>query len=177
MSERWLPVVGYEGKYEVSDLGRVRSLFKGSRYGSFPRDEPLILTPTPNTGGGHLRVKLTKEGHTLTALVHVLVLTAFRGAAPAGHEGCHDDGDPENNVLGNLLWKTHEANMQDMVRHGRSRRGEKGIRVRLTEDQAREIKRRLKSGTRRRQVSVDLSIDFGLVDNIARGRAWAWLTV
>lgn len=175
MIEWWLSVVGFEGKYEVSNLGRVRSLFKGSRFGSRPRKTPLLLTPQPNTGGGHLRVKLTKDGHTIGALVHVLVLAAFRGPCPEGQEGCHDDGDTANNVLGNLKWGTHAENMQDMVRHGRSTKGERSGRARMSELQVRDMKLRLKSGQRRRQVAKDMKLDFSLVDNVARGRAWAWL--
>lgn len=177
MTETWRPVIRYVGKYEVSDLGRVRSLFKGSRYGSKPRKVPLILTGMKNTGGGHIRVKLTKDQKSTSELLHVLVLEAFVSPRPAGLEGCHEDGDPTNNTLTNLSWKTHKENMADMVLHGRSRRGEKGIRVRLTEAQALQIKQELSSGKRRREVSQELGFDFSLVDNIARGRAWAWLEV
>lgn len=51
-------------------------------------------------------------------LVHRLVLEAFVGPCPEGMEGCHGDGDPTNNSLGNLRWDTATSNQLDKVRHG-----------------------------------------------------------
>jgi hypothetical protein len=50
--------------------------------------------------------------------VHRLVLEAFVGPAPEGEEGCHNDGNPANNALGNLRWDSHPSNMADQVAHG-----------------------------------------------------------
>jgi NUMOD4 motif/HNH endonuclease len=113
-AERWKPVVGYEGYYEVSDLGRVRSL--RHRWG--PRPVPLVLKPQSRPSG-HLHVSLygySKNGSTQA--IHHLVLEAFVSPCPEGFEGCHGDGDPANNALGNLRWDTRSANVQDALRHG-----------------------------------------------------------
>ena len=108
--ETWLPVVGWEGLYEVSDLGRVRSLpRKGTRGG--------LLSPGTKTSG-HLVVILCAHGSKTTRHVHQLVLEAFTGPCPPGLESLHDDGNPARNVLANLRYGTHGENMRDAVRHG-----------------------------------------------------------
>lgn len=64
-------------------------------------------------------VTLSRDGVRESHRVHVLVLTAFRGACPPKLEGAHDNGDKENCCLENLFWKTRSENMRDVVRHGR----------------------------------------------------------
>lgn len=120
MTERWLPVVGYEGYYDVSDRGRVRSLDRTSTpRGRAPYRRPgriLVLCPLSS---GHLVVKLYAKGHRpRTVRVHTLVLEAFVGSCPTGLEACHWDGRPANNRRTNLRWDTRSANVLDSVRHG-----------------------------------------------------------
>src|SRR3970282_914182 len=103
MTERWLPVVGYEGSYEVSDLGRVRSLDRILPCGR--RKKGIVLRPSPGANGGHLGLHLCAYSKR-NARVHRLVLAAFVGPCPIGMEGCHDDGAPTNTRLRNLRWDT-----------------------------------------------------------------------
>lgn len=103
--ECWLPVPGFEDQYQVSDLGRVRSL----RWAT-----PRVLRPGPSNYG-HLSVVL---GRGNTRMVHALVLLAFVGARPSGAECRHLDGNPANNRLDNLRWGTRTENILDAVRHG-----------------------------------------------------------
>ena len=117
MAEEWRPVVGYEGLYEVSDAGRVRSLSREVRTGRGTRMvDGRILSPARGVGGYPV-VSLSNGGARVRP-VHRLVLEAFVGPRPAGTECCHGDGDPENNRLSNLRWDTHESNMDDQRRHG-----------------------------------------------------------
>lgn len=115
-NERWLPVPGFEGAYEVSDWGRVRSLNRivTTKTGIKRRYQGRVLTPFASPSG-HLRVNLGPAGKLL---VHRLVLEAFIGPCPSGQECCHDDGDPANNHLGNLRWDSRSENHLDRVRHG-----------------------------------------------------------
>lgn len=123
MSEEWRAVTGYEGLYEVSDLGRVRSLDRyvqrngGCASGRPMRLKGIILKPRPMKSG-HLQVNLGKNGISRNELIHQLVLIAFVGPRPKGMEGCHEDGDPSNNNLDNLRWDTRSGNNLDKVRHG-----------------------------------------------------------
>lgn len=121
-TERWLPVPGWEGWYEVSDHGRVRSLDREvphARYGVM-RLRGRTLTPTANTNG-RMQIALCREKRrgTRQVQVHRLVLEAFVGPCPTGMQACHWDDDPSNNHLSNLRWDTPSNNMHDRVRNGR----------------------------------------------------------
>lgn len=119
MSERWKPVVGYEGLYEVSDAGRVRSpeCVRVDRNGRSRRYSSRILVGGMSSSGYQL-VCLTKGSAHDSRRVHVLVLEAFVGCRPLGRVACHYDGDKWNNNLSNLRWGTHSENMRDNVRLG-----------------------------------------------------------
>src|SRR5438270_713720 len=101
--ERWLPVLEYEGRYEVSDHGRVRSLdrtaLKRSGVKQFHRGR--IRKPNHHRAG-HPFVSLSGHEKKKNRFVHRLVLEAFVGPRPEGLEGCHNDGSPQNNHLSNL---------------------------------------------------------------------------
>lgn len=114
--EAWRAVPGYEGTYEVSDLGRVRSLDRIKRDGRRWHGRMMRLIPHER---GYLTVKLCRDNTCRMWFVHRLVLMAFVGEAPAGSEARHLDGDSSNAALANLAWGTHSENMLDQVRHGR----------------------------------------------------------
>lgn len=120
MTELWLPVVGYEGRYDVSDSGRVRSKarfvdYVDGRTGSRPE---LILKPTKNvrTGGRYIGMVDSAGRRKFHKLARV-VLTAFIGPCPEGLESLHWDDDKDNNRLSNLRWGTRSENMFDRVRN------------------------------------------------------------
>ena len=111
--ERWLPVVGYEGFYKVSDKGRVRRI-RQARGATDGR----ILKPNIGTTG-YFRVNLHAAPRRPRVIkIHQLVTTAFIGPCPVGKEVRHLDGNPLNNRLDNLAFGTHEENQQDIIRHG-----------------------------------------------------------
>lgn len=116
-AEQWRPVVGYEGAYEVSDRGQVRSLPR-------PHASGRILRPGRANKFGHLHVSLWLNGSGKSRLVHHLVLEAFTGPRPDPPPGCkriearHLDGNPAKNLLSNLAWGTSGENKRDAVTHG-----------------------------------------------------------
>lgn len=120
MTETWLPVIGFEGYYEVSDQGRVRSVTRivAGKEGRPRVAQGLILRPGTDRGYGGKRVSLGGPGGRQTRKVHRMVLESFVGLAPDGMVCCHNDGDPSNNRLENLRWDTPSANMLDRVKHG-----------------------------------------------------------
>jgi hypothetical protein len=115
--EEWRAIVGYEGIYEVSNLGNVRSLDRVMTYpsGKTIRWRGKVLTPGKT--GDRLTVALG-NGTAKSYYVHDLVLTAFKGIRPVGKEGCHGDGNGVWNDITNLRWDTRSENMFDRVRHG-----------------------------------------------------------
>lgn len=126
-AESWLPIPGWEGWYEVSDLGRVRSVDRWVSYSDgrkrfYPGQ---VLSQQGARQGRHPQVCLCRNKKYTFREVHSLVLEAFEGPRTPGLECCHYDGDPSNNKLSNLRWDTRSANSLDAVRHGTHGMGRK----------------------------------------------------
>lgn len=119
---QWMPVVGYEGKYEVSDQGLVRSLDRlVSCHKVFVRTQRGRVLSAGPWRKGYLSVCLADDGKKKTTFVHHLVLEAFVGPRPSpDYEGCHNNGDRLDNRAENLRWDTASANQRDKVNHGRN---------------------------------------------------------
>lgn len=136
--EIWKPVVGYEGLYEVSSIGRVKSIV---------RTTPIIMKATPNITTGRFQVPLSKKGHVKKrAYVHRMVAEAFHGPCPDGMECCHNDGDHTNNHFNNLRWDTRKANWRDRRAHGNGTEGEKHATGKLKRGDVLAIRARHKPG-------------------------------
>ena len=118
---QWLPVVGYEGYYEVSDHGCVRSVERTvPQRGKKPRTFPsIVLKFGSRHPFGYVTVNLCRDNRSRTVTVHSLVLEAFTGPRPEGMWGLHGDDDPSNNHLSNLRWGSPKDNSRDMVSRGR----------------------------------------------------------
>ncbi len=138
-------MVGYEGTYEVSDLGRVRSLDREvmwrSRWGTDTvRRNKGTLLKTLRHPGGYARVTLWSEGDYENKYIHELVLSAFVGKRPLGAQACHGNGDKKDNRLVNLRWDTPSANQGDREDHGTGRRGRPHPSTQLCPSEIRLIK-------------------------------------
>lgn len=125
MPEQWRPVVGYEGLYEVSDHGNVRSLDRWTTGPSGVRrrrsGKPMKKNLT--SSNRYPMVQLCRNGTVRGIGVHRLVAMAFLGVPDNADElhVCHYDGDRQNNHISNLRWGTPTDNFHDMQRHGRDR--------------------------------------------------------
>lgn len=149
--EAWRAVVGYEGLYEVSDAGRVRSVDRRvvRQYAGGPRVtfyKGRVLRPSLNNVTGYWQVVVSKQGTISTFTVHRLVAIVFLGSRPAGMEVAHHDGDKKNCRLSNLRYTTPVDNAADKVRHGTQVRGVTQGHSVLTEEAVREIRTRLQRG-------------------------------
>jgi hypothetical protein len=118
-TEQWRPIPGYEGYYEVSDHGRVRSVERVvvRSDGRSCRYPGVVLQPFLRDDC-HRTVTLARDGRRQTRWVYQLVMLAFVGPPPPGMEVCHWDGNGSNDVLSNLRYDTRSANIRDQVRHG-----------------------------------------------------------
>ena len=104
MTEIFKDIPNYEGKYSVSNLGRVRSL----------RTDIILKPETKKGKSPYQRVLLCVEGKRKHYQVHTLVLLAFVGPPPTPeHECLHKDHNPRNNALSNLSWGTRSENCLD----------------------------------------------------------------
>ena len=117
--EIWVDVVGYEGLYQVSNLGRVRSLDRyierdGNRGGQDIKG--LILKPLL-ASNGYFRVRLCNSGEESSQYIHRVALRAFVGECPPGMECRHLNGINYDNRLENLRWGTHLDHMADRTFH------------------------------------------------------------
>ena len=119
MSKQWLPVMGYEDSYEVSDEGEVRSLDRliPAKLGSTRKAKGSVLKPSL-LSNGRLQVRLYKHGKSVWHRVHRLVAEAFIPNPEELPFVLHWDDNPKNNAASNLRWGTRSDNVMDMVRLG-----------------------------------------------------------
>lgn len=121
-----MPVPGHPD-YEVSDMGRVRSLDRmvRTRWTTKKSVKGRVLSLSKvggsESGGRYYGCVLCKDGRRRPAMVHVLVLEAFVGPRPPGAHACHRDDNPANNTLANLYWGSPAENVRDAIASGRHR--------------------------------------------------------
>lgn len=172
--EVWRDVFGYEGCYQVSNLGNVKSLPNQRR------KTELILKCAKKPPTGYLVVNLSKNGIAKTHHVHELVLRAFVGERPSGFVACHCNGDAANNSVENLRWDTQLSNIADKVIHGTAQFGESNSMAKFSAETITEVKLALKERQYRGAIS-EIAREFGLlpqtVSKIKNGIRWAHLEV
>lgn len=170
-AESWMPVLGFEGFYEVSDLGRVRSLARRVPRldGRFYTVKNRVLKPA-RRASGYLHVVIRKDNEPYTRIVHRLVLEAFVGPRPHGMECCHCNGTPHDNRLQNLRWDTPLGNGWDRKSHGTSNQGFSNPKSFLTPKQIELI--RCAGGTDR-QVGERFGVAAETARRIRKRLRWA----
>ena len=160
--EVWKPVVGYEDRYSVSNMGRFR------------RTKPYRSTTVGRLLRGYcdkrgrIIVSLRQRGH----LAHRLVLEAFVGPCPDGMVACHNDGNASNNELDNLRWDTQSANINDKNRHGTMRRGESHHNTTLTKDVVLAMRGLKQAGMSVACIARCAGVSYHSAWNAISGRTW-----
>jgi predicted XRE-type DNA-binding protein len=180
MNEVWKPVVGFEGLYEVSDHGRVRSLDRevwrlsraGRRYVWLRPGQ--VMKPYRQPDGKpwkrywqiRLRDRVGVDHHKH---VHQLVAEAFYGPCPPGQQVRHGPGGMLDNALANLSYGTAAENQADRVRDGTSNRGERNSSAKLTQSHAEAIRR---SGRKQRELAEEFGVSKATISMIVNGQRW-----
>jgi hypothetical protein len=125
--QEWRPVVGFVGYYEVSNTGLLRSVNRilTMSDGSTRRQWGQMLTPFTTPRVGYKAFRLSRDGVKHHRYLHRLVLESFVGPCPDGAVACHNDGDHNNNSVGNLRWDSQQSNISDIVKHGRHQNANK----------------------------------------------------
>jgi hypothetical protein len=115
--EQWKPVTGYEGYYEISDQGNVKSCERkvSGKEGRIDIRRAQSKKTFINKNNGYLVVNLSKEGKNVTYLIHRLMAFAFLVNPDNLVEIDHIDRNKTNNTLSNLRWVSHSANMLNRV--------------------------------------------------------------
>lgn len=174
MDEIWRDIPGYEGLYQVSSLGQVKSLPRVTervgRSGKVIRQSirERVLRPAVNTRG-YLSVVLRVDGKSITHEVHTLVARAFLGPRPGdGVQIRHLDGERTNCEVGNLCYGTRSENQLDLYRY-------RGCHHRLSETDAHEIRTRLDAGEKGRDLAKEFGVCESNISAIKHRRTFAWL--
>ena len=166
--EEWRAVVGYEGNYEVSSIGRLKTLC--DRNGSV---RMLSLCVSIR---GYQVVNLVKNKQRKQIGIHRIVAEAFVGPKPDGYFVMHIDGNPLNNVATNIRYGTPQENTNDRKIHGRDTIGERHGHSKLTESNVSDIASRLRAGELHRDIATAYGVTAGCISGIATGRTWAHVT-
>jgi predicted XRE-type DNA-binding protein len=155
--EIWKPVPGFEGLYEVSDLGRARSLRTGK-----------VLKPALR--GHYWGYTFKVAGKCTWKRTHGLVASAFMPPRKPKEVVRHFDGDRGNNTLSNLVYGSQKDNAEDSARHGTRLRGTQKVEAKLTEAQVLDIRedRRVQ-----REIAAAYGVHQSLVSRIKQGKLWA----
>lgn len=173
MKEGWLPIKGYEGFYEVSDLGNVRSLGRlvTDSKGRVNRYKGRILSAGV-VKLGYKQVCLFKNQAKETHRIHRLVMQAFIGDPPEGKfDVAHGNGDTSDNRLPNLRYATKADNENDKKSHGTDNRGESHGMSKLTEYDVIRIRAKANLETTR-ALSREFSVSPKSIDNVISRRTW-----
>lgn len=145
--EEWRPVIGFEDLYQVSNLGRVRSIatFLNQYSNIVPRQSPCLLKLHIDRTG-YFTVCLYRNGTQANRRIHRLVLESFVGPRPDGCEGAHLDGSSTNNNMRNLAWVTPTENNWHKLTHGTHLYGEHHPSAKLNSEQVGMIRSLRQSG-------------------------------
>jgi hypothetical protein len=140
--ETWKPVPTFEGRYSVSDAGRVRS---EARHCLMPRGRGARavtekILATARDRDGYAWVMLTEPGRRCQFKVATLVALTFIGPRPEGMQMCHNDGSRDNDTATNLRYDTQAGNMRDRIWHGTAPRGERNNMAKLSSAQVDAIR-------------------------------------
>lgn len=168
--ETWKPIPEWEGLYEVSNFGRVKSLFNG-RWNIY---REKILSPRQNSSG-YMTVILCRRGFRKTVHVGRLVLSAFVAKMPPDIQCNHLDGNTQNNSLKNLEWVNQSGNMRHRfdVLHRGNPRGEQHGNSRFTEKEIVAIRRLKKNGITQLELSKLFGCSKSAIKHIVRRRSWS----
>ncbi len=169
--EIWKSISGYEGQYDVSSKGRVRSYWKRVGGRTVLCSSPQSIKSQRLSHHGYWLVTLSKRK---TKKVHRLVLETFIGCCPKGMECCHTNGICTDNRQENLRWDTHKNNM---VKDGGAKKiigiGEKHLRAKLTNSDVFNIKEMIATHKIQKQkIAAMYHVSPATVSLICSGKTW-----
>lgn len=176
MTEEWRDIAEFEGFYQASSLGRIRSVDRyvicadGRKYFCKGR----ILTTFQGTTCNYLSVQFSKENVPSKHLVHRLIAKTFLGLDDlSALEVNHIDGNRHNNQVTNLEIVTHQQNIDHSVSTGlKNDYGELHKRARLTNGQARMAREMWSKGVQQKDIAEMYGVSRQLINNVIRNKTY-----
>jgi hypothetical protein len=177
--EKWKDVPGYEGYYQVSDIGNVKSMsrliqriYKNKTPSCFFSKEKILKPVRKSKGYYHLT--LHKDGIAKQATIHRLVMSAFSGVSSM--EINHKDGIKANNVLENLEYCDRKHNVRHSFKLGlnkpRTLRGEKNPMSKLSKQDVMQIKKLISQGISQKKIGDMFGVAQTSIHNIHKKKTW-----
>lgn len=173
--EEWKDIPGYEGSYQVSNLGKIRSLDRIVTYvdGHRQRKGGTILVQGTRPDGYRTVGLGNGDSTTATFRVYVLVALAFIGPRPEGNLIRHIDGDKENNRVSNLKYGTKRDNYNDAIAHiGYFNSCDKQGNSNLTHGIVVDIRKEYRTGVTQKYLSRKYKVSPGHIGAIVRNETW-----
>ena len=172
-TEIWKDIPGYEGEYQASTMGRIKSLKRKTYSKNWSTGKPFartiperILRPGRFCKAGHVSVILRRGGNGKP--VHRLIMKTFRGEAPDGMEVLHRNGDPTDNRLSNLRYGTRTENILDVYHQG-------GCWRKLSIEDVYAIRFGLHCGIRGAELAAMYYVSQHTISAIKHRRTYSWL--
>lgn len=172
--EVWKDIPGYEGLYQASNMGRVRSLPRvvdRGRWGAV--DHPGGLKKPTKRRDGYYHLWLVRDGRRRDFTMHRLIARTFLSDSPHMEHVRHLNGHKWDNRAANLAYGTARENAEDQLRYcepGQNPRGWK-----LTASDVREIRERLARGETNCAIRKDYGVTDVTISNIKLGRTYRWV--
>lgn len=177
MAEQWKAVAGFEGFYEVSNLGRVRSLSRVVKCstGTGTRVwKGRLLALTPATKLGYVNLHLHAGGKRRSTSAHVLVAEAFIPNPLGLPEVNHKNSKRADNKKSNLEWVTEAGNAVHGFKHGHRtvKKGSKQWMSVLITAQVKEIRQRFSAGETQQQLAKVFGVNQSVISTLVNGKTW-----
>ena len=169
MVEEWRPIAGWEGLYEVSNYGQVKTVSRKIRRGLGEYFFKGGVVKPIEMGNGYLAVNLTRSGKREQRLVHRIVLESFVGKSPSGFQACHNNGIRSDCRLENLRWDSVIANHEDKRKHGTLPIGESVHNARLNYGAVQYIR---VCGKPIKLLAKELGVSAGCVEKAKYRQTW-----
>lgn len=168
MKEEWRQIKEFP-MYEVSNFGRVRTTSNRS----FIKNPPYLSATKSNSG--YLRVSLKVKGVSHKKSVHRLVLETFKPTDNPNKVCNHIDGNKLNNYANNLEWVSRSQNLNHAVKLGLIKSGENSTSSKLTNEQARRIKKLRKNGVSLEKIAKAFNVTIYTVSLVACGKTYRYI--
>jgi hypothetical protein len=174
-TEIWKPIIGFEGLYEASNLGRARSIDRTviAKNGQAKVLKGKLLTVSVYKGALYAAVVISKDGKYKSTHIHGLICEAFHGRRPKGFVARHLNGNCLDNRAENLQWGTPKQNMADQYEHGTRITWRSMAHAKLNPDKVRRLRRLRERGESQPAIAAALGVSQTTVWLVLQGRAWA----